>query len=328
MMTLEEYFLKESKEKIKCFYEKIVSPKTHKEDLTKVEMYKRIINTLKEKPEIIFEMCTIEELEGLKELINEKELYDDRGYLEYVTVKDLKDNYLVLKDKSYYIPKDIINYVKMALNILNEEAQAFKDIISSVIIGLVRIYNVIPFNDFSNMLSRYYISIDLKNLKNYFKYNSKINSKVGIKTIKGTLYIYSQEYLYYSDVLKERKEPSNYYFYSLEEVICIGKYKINLFNKETLDFLTFLENHLDPIYIDNILDEIIVYSGFWLEDDFLLRKIADNIDELYTEIKKVLLYLPIWLNKGENKHTSLRKVSKNELCPCGSGKKYKNCCGK
>jgi len=25
---------------------------------------------------------------------------------------------------------------------------------------------------------------------------------------------------------------------------------------------------------------------------------------------------------------STRKIGRNELCPCGSGKKYKRCCGK
>ena len=31
----------------------------------------------------------------------------------------------------------------------------------------------------------------------------------------------------------------------------------------------------------------------------------------------------------QNKHTIVRdnkKIGRNELCPCGSGKKYKNCC--
>ena len=25
---------------------------------------------------------------------------------------------------------------------------------------------------------------------------------------------------------------------------------------------------------------------------------------------------------------SIKKIGRNELCPCGSGKKYKRCCGK
>ena len=32
------------------------------------------------------------------------------------------------------------------------------------------------------------------------------------------------------------------------------------------------------------------------------------------------------LDKPEVKEVRVFKVGRNELCPCGSGKKYKNCC--
>ena len=32
--------------------------------------------------------------------------------------------------------------------------------------------------------------------------------------------------------------------------------------------------------------------------------------------------------KGETVHRTLAKVGRNDPCPCGSGKKYKKCCGK
>ena len=31
---------------------------------------------------------------------------------------------------------------------------------------------------------------------------------------------------------------------------------------------------------------------------------------------------------GKKKPTKVIKVGRNDPCPCGSGKKYKNCCGK
>ena len=37
------------------------------------------------------------------------------------------------------------------------------------------------------------------------------------------------------------------------------------------------------------------------------------------------------LATGESKHPTERKktkIGRNEPCPCGSGKKYKNCCGR
>ncbi len=32
--------------------------------------------------------------------------------------------------------------------------------------------------------------------------------------------------------------------------------------------------------------------------------------------------------KVKNTPKRTNKIGRNELCPCGSGKKYKNCCGK
>lgn len=31
--------------------------------------------------------------------------------------------------------------------------------------------------------------------------------------------------------------------------------------------------------------------------------------------------------KAEYKQNNNKKLGRNELCPCGSGKKFKNCCG-
>ena len=53
------------------------------------------------------------------------------------------------------------------------------------------------------------------------------------------------------------------------------------------------------------------------------------------EIKRVQVANPISSgregdNKGQKKVTIKReaaKVGRNDPCPCGSGKKYKNCCG-
>ena len=42
---------------------------------------------------------------------------------------------------------------------------------------------------------------------------------------------------------------------------------------------------------------------------------------------------PIYTNAGEEANTKKpvkndAKTGRNDPCPCGSGKKYKNCCGK
>jgi len=48
-------------------------------------------------------------------------------------------------------------------------------------------------------------------------------------------------------------------------------------------------------------------------------------DEIFDEAKKKKLYLE---QKKSGTVVVGKKVGRNDLCPCGSGKKYKHCCGK
>ena len=60
---------------------------------------------------------------------------------------------------------------------------------------------------------------------------------------------------------------------------------------------------------------------------FLLKaEIRQNIERKETP-KKVMTNDP---DKGDKKQPkkAKNKVGRNDPCPCGSGRKYKNCCGK
>ena len=114
-------------------------------------------------------------------MINEKEVHDNYGYLEYIVVTNLKINYLILKDKeNYYIPEDIINYVKMSLNIFNEKSYSFKDVTDSVVLGLISVYNVVSSQEFVNLLAKHYINMALKDLKGYIEANPKLSHKIEV----------------------------------------------------------------------------------------------------------------------------------------------------
>jgi uncharacterized protein YecA (UPF0149 family) len=49
--------------------------------------------------------------------------------------------------------------------------------------------------------------------------------------------------------------------------------------------------------------------------------------EGFTRDTPSLLTIEEALNGGANTQKSVKKVGRNELCPCGSGKKFKKCCG-
>lgn len=330
-MTLKDYITKENKQEVYNFYSRLIREHKEYNNISREEMYNEIIETYKNNPEIILNLCTLEEISSLKNLINEKELHDNYGYLEYIVVSNLKSNYLILKEEKYYIPSDIINYVKMAINMYDEKSYSFKDVTDSVILGVIRIYNVLTVEEFINILAKQYINMASKDLKTYIETNPKLSHKLAVIKYQKKEYVISLENNYYKDILELEKDYYKYKDYSLESVISIGKYKINLFREEVFSFLNFLECHLEPKYIDLILNDLIVYVGFNLNDENTLYNIADGIEELLKEIKKSLGYFPIWICKGNTLETIKENTilpDKNGPCICGSGKKFKHCCRK
>ena len=60
-------------------------------------------------------------------------------------------------------------------------------------------------------------------------------------------------------------------------------------------------------------------------DDIELNDLRGRLEDSYHEMMKK--QEPVMQNGGTYRRTS-RKIGRNEPCPCGSGKKYKDCCGK
>ena len=67
-----------------------------------------------------------------------------------------------------------------------------------------------------------------------------------------------------------------------------------------------------------ILDKLLQNKQMMTQDlEELNRKMRKKVDELLVEKESLIKHL-----------SSARKIYPNEPCPCGSGKKYKKCCGK
>ena len=331
MKTLKEIFKETKKEIIYNYYLRFITNPKDYSKITREEMYECIYAVFKKNPEVITNMGTIEEANILKRLINEQEIKESHGYLDYILLNNLQENYLIYKENNnYYIPEDIFNYVKMALNIYNEEEYTYHDISDSVIIGLIRMYNVLSLEDFINHLRIYNIILDEKTCKDYLKNNIRLNKLLMVIKYKKKDYIVSLEY-YYQDVLNLKKTDIPSPIHTLEEMISIGKYNLNLFKEEIFNFLGFLESHLEPQIIKFILHDLYIYTGFDINNLEVLKNISGNINELYTKILSVVNYFPCWIYNGntiDELYKLKQNIKPNDLCPCGSGKKYKKCCGK
>ena len=165
-------------------------------------------------------------------------------------------------------------------------------------------------------------------------------------------------------VTKERAENWDYEYFIeklCEEVINVYEAKIERYKEEGVNFseverIVFLKN-IDNKWIDHIdsmdqlrkgislrgygnVDPVIEYKkeGFEMFEDLtasiqddtvtlLLKAELRKVPQMKQEEKKDLITnkegstTPNYMKKAK------QEIGRNDLCPCGSGKKYKNCCG-
>ena len=110
------------------------------------------------------------------------------------------------------------------------------------------------------------------------------------------------------------------------------KYKVDV-----MTMVGFLDGINDSLVIPNPIEEMEEDTVVTLAyDKELLYKImvdatADWLynlpmwDEIFTEEQKKTLYME---QKKSGTVIKGKKIGRNDPCPCGSGKKYKYCCGK
>ena len=302
-MTLKAYLLKVKKEEAYALYKKVVSTPKPYEKINRNTIFKEVRDAYTEDPEIILKMISTEEVHILKSLITENINITSSGYIDYILFNNLKNNFLILEDyekNEYYIPSDLLNCIKMALNLYNEEIYSLKDITDSVLIGMLRVLNVISLDDALVLLNKYHFVFTKKTLKDYIKTNPKFYNLIGVIKYKKIDYIVSLENLFYKEVLLLNNKDIPIKEYQTEEFISIGKYKINLFNKQIYEFLNYLESHLKPKYINQVIEELITYMGMDINDLEVLKVISDNISELYEKLQQVSINIPIWIYNGND----------------------------
>lgn len=138
-----------------------------------------------------------------------------------------------------------------------------------------------------------------------------------------------QEQKIYEYILKEKVEK-------IECTVEEFAKKFDISNEYAIGFIDGINDTQNPKISIKDLQELKEDSKFLLNIDFeiLYKKMveykADHLytlpewNNIFTEEKLNLLY------KGQkSSRTYIRdaKIERNEPCPCGSGKKYKKCCG-
>jgi hypothetical protein len=71
--------------------------------------------------------------------------------------------------------------------------------------------------------------------------------------------------------------------------------------------------------INSIID--VLGRGLGAEDEFELQSISKLINDMYMNTR-------LWILKGNSQNSIFKDLGRNDICPCGSGKKYKKCCSR
>lgn len=286
-----------------------------------------------------------------KEDINAAYYYAVNGYI-YVLNNKQGEEILI-------IPKEIMNRLIKSLNADEMTMVSKREILSRVIRGLGNIYGV---------FSREQLLIVLEKLEqenNEFFANAQLVdscitlselSEVGYEEIDGYFMTetIAEENAY--QTILEAAEGKPYYMPSLEEVMFYSEYEFDMrlpIYGKLKEFFVKNFNLSVPVVEEVMFNLSCVALNDSMPSEYLSILSETNIvfddQKQVSQLMELVLELSNhtrkWANRGfkpldfapQNQEVKMsnttvvnqsKKVGRNEPCPCGSGKKYKKCCGR
>ena len=224
--------------------------------------------------------------------------------------------------------------------------------------GMIKAYGILSYDNTIMLLKRYISNFDETNVIEmiianedfYYSEYKIIDDDHCFENYNNNLNLFVNSSIYYNfnNILDKFDANLEYSYISKEKLLAMAKSNyleksnfakkliktlstIFVIDKENIsNFLELLANDIQTRNIDEIIPDAI----YGLTDGIELM-VVDRL-ELEKNISNFLMNIPIWrlkgnfLNKPTTSNEQIRslKIGRNEPCPCGSGKKYKNCCGK
>lgn len=313
----------------------------------KEEIIKRIINFLDNQIVSILQFFNNERIEDIKNIAYNQDFCEfgknKRNNVSLDTIKILKQlKFIYCKKEKNDITIHMPKYIRDKINnICGNLYLDYYEAIISYSKGIANTYGAI------NIQKAYEI---IKNdiLISFEKYENTIKF-ISILELEPICYSFQHQCLCnfnlrdenIAEILTSNKDIVVYDKKMYEE---IGNDNYVTKLKEYKEFRNFLREYFDfDIDEDAMLrGEIICdYIDNAQVDEKRAKVNINNVLDRYFEIDdlekqiiigyidKIRKKMPIWKKGGNIENTiQLPKVGRNEPCPCGSGKKYKQCCGK
>ncbi len=256
-------------------------------------------------------------------------------------------------DKKMYIRFEDNMKEKIAklINEKNEKTIKENQKIVDLVINIIGTYGIMQVDyELANMLHNLlHKDIDFDELIELIYYNIDLRRKVFISECDTDLFLMSNEICDPQAIMDERvKRKLDYKEYTIEELKT--KNKEALINceeaKKIIEFLKEREfeepKRLVMTYIYEIMtspeinfQNLLNVEGLNIKDIDEANEYLQLIMNLHNNIPHYALYgyspndlmkMSIEAMKKEEKQKKKNKIGRNDPCPCGSGKKYKNCC--
>lgn len=313
----------------------------------KEEVIKRIINFLDNEIVSILQFFNDKRINDIKNIAEHQKFMGfnktKENNISLDTIKILKQLKFIFckKEKNgiiIHMPKFIRNKIN---NIHGNLYLDYYDVIISYSKGMADTYGAIHIQEAYDIIKND-ILISFEKYDNIIKF-------VSLLELEPIYYSFEYQCLcsfnLRDDKIAEILESSEYtivYDKKTYEDIGNDDYVINL--KECKEFRNYLKEYYQfDINEDEMLrGEIICdyIDNAQLDEKEAKKDVKDALDRYFEiddfekqviigYINKIREKMPVWKNGGKiNKKNQIIKVGRNEPCPCGSGKKYKNCHGK
>ncbi len=313
----------------------------------KEEVVEKIINFLETKIVLILQFFNSKRINDMKYIASQQGKVNfskrEEITISLDTIKILKQLKFIYckKEKNgiiIYMPKFIRNKIN---NIHSNVQLDYYNAIVSYSKGMADIYGALQLEEAYDIIKKD-ISISFEKYEDIIKFVSMLELE--------PIY-YSFEYqclcnfnLRHDKIEEVLESASGKVIYDKTMYNDIGNETYVTKLKEYKEFRNYLKEYYRfDINEDEILRGEIIYD--YIDNDQLdkkeaKRRLSDALDRYFEidtlekqiiieYIDKIRTRMPIWKQGGKiNDNVQVSKVGRNELCPCGSGKKYKHCCGK
>ena len=326
--------------------EELVGLERHKKE----EIIKRLIKFLDSQIYCIFQFFNEKRMSDIKEIAEQEDFFVFYKYkhntISFDTIKVLKQlGFIFCKRDGEKIYIHMPKYIKDKINnIFGEPYLEYYDEIIKYSQGIADVYGAINLEEAYNILKRD-INVSRERYENIISFVSLLELEPIYYSIKSNdlcnFNIRDDEVVQMNKITNKLRDI---FVYDKQLYLDMANEQYLMEQNEYKEFRNYLKKYYDFDINDNV-----VLRGELIDDYIDMAQLDEkkaketlihnmngtfSIDEqekntLINYIENIRKKMPIWKLGGKIINESrLLKVGRNDPCPCGSGKKYKNCHGK